>query len=370
MNPAPDGFNGKDFSDSSKAASCTAGRVTFPNASATKIDAASRPYEIGGRGALGDSADFMGSGTLQANYWITPDVYNQVFNGLAPAQKAAQSQLRTRDAAAPQRLLFYEGSINATGTVRLSPWYGMMSSEPAQDTTGDTQIQAVDASGKVLSSQAINPQFFVLSRPPRTITWAPFEGALRFPDGTVKFQIVKTGAVLTEVAVSANDPAVTAVSPVTDGQTLDGPQTITWTATDADNDTLTFNVEYNPNPADSNSEWLVLATGLTAAQWQEDFSTLPGAKAAADPRDGHRRRARRHHPEQPVRGVVQGALDLPGRPDRDDVQEGRGGGAQRRSRGSPGRHSRGGEAGVDVGRVGQAGNRRRPGDHRAAGGRS
>lgn len=280
VNPAPDGFNGKDFNTPDNPVSCTAGRVTFPGASATRISADSRPYEVGGRGALGDLADFMGSGTKQENFWITPEVYSQVFAGLDPALKSG-ANAAARAAAAPQRLLFYGGSINAGGTVRVEPWYGLSSTEAVSDSTGDTQIQAVDAAGKVLASQQISPQFYVRTNPPTIVDWAPFEGALRFPDATAKFQIVQKGAVLYEIAVSANDPVISAVSPTSGGGTLDGPQTLTWTASDPDGDSLLFTVEYNPSPDDPNSEWLVLAPDIRAPQWQDDFSTLPGAKAGA-----------------------------------------------------------------------------------------
>ena len=279
VNPAPDGFNGKNFSDPTQPASCTAGRLTYPGASATLIPAATaHPYDLL-QGALPDVADFMGSGTLQKNFWITPEVYNQLFNGLAPPAPSGQSNPLAN--AAPQRVLFFEGTITATGQTQILPWYSAMSADAVTDSTGATQIQGVDNSGNVLSSTAFNPQFFVLTNPPATVTAAPFEGAVRFPDGVVKFQIVQNGAVLYEAKVSANDPVVSGVSPTSSGLTLDGPQTITWAATDADGDSLTYMVEYNPRPTDPNSDWLVLATGLTTPQWQDDFGTLPGGSAAA-----------------------------------------------------------------------------------------
>jgi len=279
VNPAPDGFNGKNFSDPSQPASCTAGRLTFPGASATLIPAATvHPYDLL-QGALPDVADFMGSGTLQKNFWITPEVYNQLFNGLAPPAPSGSANRLAN--ATPQRVLFFEGTITATGQIQTQPWSSGMSTDAVTDSTGATQIQGVDGSGNVLSSTSFNPQFFVLTNPPTTVNAAPFEGAVRFPDGVVKFQIVRSGAVLYEAKVSANDPVVSAVSPATSGLTLDGPQTITWTAADADGDSLTYMVEYNPRPNDPNSDWLVLTTNLTTPQWQDDFGTLPGAAAAA-----------------------------------------------------------------------------------------
>src|SRR5439155_11586969 len=136
------------------------------DASATQIPSSNRAYEVGDRGALGDLADFMGSGTQQANYWITPDVYNQLFLGLDPGKKA--NAVRR---AAPQRVLFFSGIMNAKGETKVKPWYSLSSTEVVTDTTGNMQIQAVDASGAVLASHAISVRFFVLSNPPVTADW-------------------------------------------------------------------------------------------------------------------------------------------------------------------------------------------------------
>ena len=287
VNPSPDGVNGKDYNNPANSASCTAGKVTFPGASATKILADDQPYEVDNRGALGDRADFMGSGTTQSNYWITPEVYNQIFVGLDPAKSQVPTGVDAahyqspRPLASAQRLLLYTGLMNAQGQTRIQPWYSLSSTEPAADTTGDTQIQAVDASGTLLASQAIHLQFFVLSNPPTTVVWAPFEGALRFPDGAAKIQIVQKGSVVYEAKVSAHDPVVSGVSPTAAATTLDGPQTITWTASDPDGDALNYIVEYNPRPTDPTSEWLVLASDITSPQWMVDFGILPGTAAGA-----------------------------------------------------------------------------------------
>lgn len=288
VNPAPDGFTGKAFSNPEQTASCTAGKTSYPGASATLIPAASHAYDSV-IGILPDMADFMGSGSLQKNFWITPEVYDLVFTGLAPPSQPAQAPTpgavslagAPPAGATPQRLLFYEGSINASGQTRMLPWYSALSTETVPDSKGTTQIQAVDASGTVLSSQAINPRFFVLTRPPSTITWAPIEGAIRFPDATAKFQIVQNSVVIHEALVSANDPVVTGVSPAAPGATLDGPQTIAWSASDADGDALNYMVEYNPRPGDPASDWIILAANLKANQWKDDFGTLPGALAGA-----------------------------------------------------------------------------------------
>lgn len=282
VNPAPDGFNGKSFGgDGSQQVSCTSGRVTYPGASATTIPAAAAPYDVGGRGALPDMADFMGSGTKQSQYWITPDVYNVLFTGMAPPAPPPPSNNTAMDqtTATSKRLLFYAGVINAQGQVKAEPWWGLLSSEAVTDSKGDTQIQAVDANGAVLATQAFNLQFYVNSRPPRVVDWAPFEGAVRFPDGTARFQIVQKGTVIFDLPVSANDPVVVALTPTSAGANLDGPQTISWMASDADGDALVYTVEYNPRPSDPTSDWIVLANDISSTQWNDDFSTLPGAAA-------------------------------------------------------------------------------------------
>jgi hypothetical protein len=273
VNPAPNGMSGKDW-DTQADTSCTAGRKPYPapdELGAALITADQNPYEVGGRGLLGDMADYMGScGSNPKIYWTTQDAYDWLFTQFDPA-KARRFK---RD---PQRMIDFLGYIKKDDTVQVEPWKSFTDSSTVACTgTGTYTLVAVNNSGTVLASQALDVRFWTLNNPPEPIDPAPFKGAMCFPDGTVKFQIKKGDTVLKEVPVSANAPTI---SLITTPANPTGKFTIQWTAGDVDNDSLTYKVEYTPD-ASIASKWMVLEDGLDVMQWEEDFSLLPGGTNA------------------------------------------------------------------------------------------
>lgn len=282
VNPSPDGFKGSDWDNRENSNfSCSAGKTALPGFSATLIPSSAYPYEVGGRGALGDSACFMGSGGVPSGYWVSQDSYDWLFDQLAPVNRTAMSMAR-RTAAAPQRFIHFSGFIKDTGEVDLDPWENLTETLSIADTTGNLMLKAVDINGATLASKALDVQFYISNTAPAPITkleWAPFEGLMRFPANTSRFQIVKNGIVLREVMVSANTPTVRNVSP-TSATSLNSEYVITWTANDLDGDRLTYIVEYNPDVTNAQSEWFVLEYDIETTLWNEDFSLLPGGPRA------------------------------------------------------------------------------------------
>lgn len=278
VNPAPDGFNGKDFADSSKTTTCTDGKKTFPGASATLMTVdEGRPYQVGGKGALGDIACFMGSGGNAKDFWITREVYDRLFDRLDPALLAPKTDAPPT-AATTVRALYFSGFISNRDVVKKTPWYTFQSTDPLKDSTGDYAIVALDANGQTLASQKLNVSFFVNSNPPVSIDSAPLYGAIRFPDGVAKFQIQKKGTSVFEVPVSAADPKLENVAPSLAGK-VEGNTTFTWAGTAADTNPLFYMVEYNPT-SENPDAWVTLATDLTSPQWTDNFDELPGGPKA------------------------------------------------------------------------------------------
>ena len=287
VNPAPDGYNGKDFNNQENTVSCTEGKRAFPTASATLIPADARPYEVGGRGALTDTACFMGSGGKMSDFWISPEVYATLFQALDPAKAAApEKTAQVRKASAPERLLYFSGFINKKNEVRKDPWYSYMGTEIPTDSTGDLMLRALGAGDAVVASQKLTVSFNVLSNPPVAIENAPFTGAVRFPQNAVKFQIVRRDpadstklTVLWESNVSESDPELSAVF-ADATEVVNDAKTISWTAKTSSGKALAYLVEFNPNVADPASDWIVIAADLNEAKWDEDFSFLPGGNDA------------------------------------------------------------------------------------------
>jgi hypothetical protein len=277
INPAPVDWSGKNWYDRSETITCPKGPDPYEKVGA-KIPAAAHAFDVNERGKLGVMCDFMGSEGKQPAFWITPEVYDHLFNSFAPPTADA-----LLEAPQSQRLIAYRGTITEKdNAVALEPWESYTDSADIPDTFGKFTLKAVDQSGNTLATQALKVEFYVTTNPPRHLTEAPFSGTMRFPEGTARFQIVRAGdgAILKELAVSATPPQVSAVTPTTPGSLISGPYTITWTARDAEADGLTYKVEYNADPAGGQSEWMVLATELEERQWVEDFSQLPGGPAA------------------------------------------------------------------------------------------
>ncbi len=288
VNPAPDTFKGRNWDNDLKGViSCTAGRPKSAlkdkegdPINGAQVAAADHPYEVNGRGALKEMADFMSSsGPWQKQLWITKDNYDWLYRRLVKQEPGLKRASRVLTAAATaQRFASFSGTLSPADAVELELWKSYADTVGLVDSAGSLMAQAVNGAGSIVASTAFTVQFFMV-HPPRVLTKAPFEGVINFPPDTVKFQIVKDGAVLAEVPVSANPPVVAGVTPRA-ATTLNGPYTITWTGSDPDGGKLTYTVEYNPDVTNPSSAWMVLVDESEARSWTEDFSQLPGGNHA------------------------------------------------------------------------------------------
>jgi len=285
VNPAPDTFSGTKLSINAEEEEeeeaepppvvCSAGRVQLAGVSATKIPAEHHPYEVGGRGALGDSGEYMGSQGKQVQFWTSQDAYDRLFDQLAPPRT-------TKRAPSPQRYVQCFGTIHRKASsdkdVRIDPCWTFKDGDAIPSTKGEYELVAVDAAGKVLASTALNPDFDPVppkGRRARHLKWAGFEGIVALPRNAAKLQIVRGTTVIRELPVSAHAPAVTKVAPEAKGR-VKGTLTITWSANDADvNTPLVYEVDYN-----AGSEWQVLRRDLKEKQYTIDFATMPGGPHA------------------------------------------------------------------------------------------
>lgn len=293
-NPTPDEFSGTDF-DTQQPVKCTAGRVPLAGVGGTLVPASHHPYEVGGRGPLPDMAEFMGSGGKQAQFWASQDTYDWIFDRLAPPSSAALQALSRRrivpmavvTATHSQRLLEFSGFIardpRSSADVDLDPWQSFLDDvDVIPDTTGTLMIAAVNAAGQRLATTALSVDYDLpggKGEPAQHLTEAPFEGVIRFPQGTTKFQILNGGTVVEEVAVSATAPDVSNVS-LGVGSVFNGTTSISWTGNDADGDSLVYTVEYNPDVTAPQQYYEVLVADVQDARWVEDFSELPGGDHA------------------------------------------------------------------------------------------
>ena len=144
-----------------------------------------------------------------------------------------------------------------------------------QGLTSPFSISLEDAAGEVLLSQPI----IDFDPPPHEgeISEQVFAELLPFPANTAFVRVRHEGDILAERAVSDNAPQVTLLAP-NGGETLAAPLEISWTASDADGDLLSYIVQYS---ADAGATWRVLATGLFESPLRLDsLGNLPGSDQA------------------------------------------------------------------------------------------
>ena len=231
------------------------------------------PYEVGMRGDLGNKLSFMGSGEDQENYWVTPDVYNHLFDTLP----SDSSQMRLSHISRTQvQVVRASGSIGKDDSVELDAWYTGVDEIPL-NSSGEYVIEALDGQGHVLASHAFALSFLVMSDPPFESDQAYFDIVLPMPSGTQSFQLRHSNNILTTVAVSVHPPQVTLISPNGGEKWVGGQmEPITWSGSDLDGDGLVYTVEYTPDGIN----WRVLATNLSETTFLVDTAEIPGGNTA------------------------------------------------------------------------------------------
>jgi hypothetical protein len=278
VNPAPDEFRGTKLSVSDKGdeevteaeIACAQGRVALDGVSATKVPAAHHPYEVGGRGALPDSAEYMGSKGKQEQFWTSQDAYDRLFDQLAPAPHVT--------AETPHRYVQCFGTIHRSAKsaddVRVDPCWTFHDRDVIPSTTGEYELAAVDAHGNVLATTALKPDFEPVppkGRKAKHLAWGAFEGVLPFAKGVAKLEIIRGTTVLRELPVSSHAPVVRNVAPEAKGR-VRGKLTFTWAANDADGSTpLVYQVDYN-----AGLRWEVVRRDVTEKKFTIDFATMAG----------------------------------------------------------------------------------------------
>ncbi|NLK50835.1 MAG: Ig-like domain-containing protein [Syntrophomonadaceae bacterium] len=277
VNSPPFGYYGWDWDNEHKLVTASDPTVKpFPGAAGSLISEKLHPYDTGGRGLLKDSMSFMGSGAAQSKNWISPSVWQHLFESLTPP--VAATAIMAFTGTGGTRVIEASGWVSNTGEVELSlPWTSYTTTKTVVNSPGTYTIQAVDENDKVLASNGFNLSFLMRSNPPLEIDSAPFTQVIvPFPEGTKKFWVMdQNDTLLKELGVSSGVPTVTITAPAA-GNEITGTATITWTAEDPDADSLYYQVEYTPDGTD----WIILACRLTDTKWVQDFSKLPGGDRA------------------------------------------------------------------------------------------
>ena len=279
-NPTPASYVGSNFNDGAQMMfSCASSNEVAYDAmgragTGTTIPPSVHAYDMTRGLFTKDALSFMGSGSPQAEVWVTPRAYERAFDQATP--------FAATPGGPPGPVVQLSGWIktdtaaDAGVTVELEPWVTYTGVVPDAPTTpSEYTVRAYNGANAELTVANLTVNFYARD-PVRLLPEVAIEGAIAFPAGAVRFDILRGTKVLASVPVTANAPVVTVTAPT--GGTLTGKQTISWTGSDADpGTTLYYSVEYCES---ASSPCDVIDSDLTANQVSADFDALPGSAAA------------------------------------------------------------------------------------------
>ena len=201
--------------------------------------------------------------------WVSPYTWEMMRKHIGSGTSSASAPVSASD----NQLLVLSGTAKANGSGgTLDPLYQVTSSGPASvsDPNGTYCLSLQGGSGE-LSRFCFTPDF--RSSDGTAITDSGFAFAVPMPAGTTKVLLVKGAQTLATQQASAHPPTIAITAPVA-GDAWTGQQTITWTASDADSDPLTYTVTYSPD----GKTWYPMAVDTTDKQFTFNTSDLtPGS---------------------------------------------------------------------------------------------
>jgi len=216
-----------------------------------------------------DLMSYCTSGVLPTK-WMSPYRWRSLFDAFAP------NNLNHLQASQVQDYYYVSGQINKDGTGNLNSVFIQPGLSGHTSNTGQYVIEVVDNAGKVLGSRiAFDARFTNVEGEVRDVVYFNFQ--LPVQDTGTKIVLRRDLLVLDTIIQSANAPVIS-INPNPSGQ-WSGLQTISWEASDSDDDsdTLLYSILYSPNKG---ANWYPVASNLTSKSFQVDSSTLPGGNAA------------------------------------------------------------------------------------------
>jgi hypothetical protein len=174
-----------------------------------------------------------------------------------------------------QRYEAEEECLVATGTVgpgevaSFEPFYTKTAASTACHGSGEGPytLELLDAGGSLLFARSFAKVFWDTDG-----DFWPFHEVVPLLPGTAQVRLLHSGTLLASVYASVNAPEVSVIYP-NGGEVLDGVQKVTWTASDADGDALSFDLLYS---ADGGTTWGALAVDLETNSYHWDTTVSPG----------------------------------------------------------------------------------------------
>jgi hypothetical protein len=211
--------------------------------------------------------------TYCPNEWMSALAYTKIWTKMWIESPSLARQPTIGTTASEHLMVVGKINITPTDVNTLYTFYRLPDTYdfPGRDISGTYSIRLFDAGNALLANYPFSPH--VDTDSPDGGSDGLISEIVPWITGTQRIAIWHNSTALITRTVSTHVPTGTLLSP-NGGQTLSGSQTnITWTASDADNDPLTYSVDYSRN---GGITWKTLAIGITQTQFALDLTQLPG----------------------------------------------------------------------------------------------
>jgi hypothetical protein len=199
--------------------------------------------------------------------WISPYRWQATFNRFPPIAPDAVGIQASR---AISDVYYLSGQVNLDGSGSLEPVLTLPGIANTPVISGAYSLEVENIGGSTLYSTTFTAVFS--DSEGLSLDSVYFNYQLPVQATAARILLKHDGLLLDSIEASANPPTVTVTAPA-GGESWSGQEIISWTAGDADGDSLTFSIMYSPDGGDN---WYPLASGLSGNEYQVDATLLPG----------------------------------------------------------------------------------------------
>jgi hypothetical protein len=206
--------------------------------------------------------------------WISPYRWNHLSNEVFNAPTPVASLTTGQSATTLTDVVYISGSVGALGGGSLEPLVLQPGIVAEPMVSGQYTLRQLACDDTVLSETSFAATFEGIEG--GTLNEMQFSFRLARSTDACALQLLHNDQLLAERRTSTNPPTVEITAPA-GGVHWDGMSTISWTANDADGDSMQYMVFYSP---DGGLTWVYLAGPISDTQLQIDSSILQGSTSA------------------------------------------------------------------------------------------
>jgi hypothetical protein len=212
------------------------------------------------------------------NRWISANTFKELYGVLTNTAQAANLQTwhSVETIQADHPVLLVSGYVYTDATAELDVAYQLTTNQVVSQSAGTDYCLSLEGSGTLSLSHTCFDLSFVDPEWGITQSAASFVQVLPYDSTAVRLVLKRGDDELAARVVSAHPPTVTLQTP--NGSALiSGTVDVTWTASDADGDSLSYVVSYS---ADEGQSWHHLGIGITETHLLINTDTVPGSEQA------------------------------------------------------------------------------------------